>query len=212
MEVIKVKLSELKLIEKNVRMHPRRQIEEYKRSLSMFGQTKNAVVDEDNNVLIGNGLVIAAKELGWNEIGVIRRTDLSKNDKLKLMVSDNKIFGLGIDNLDAVDDIFQQLSGDLNIPGYDEETLKSMVAGAEVVTEDLMQYGKLSESEISSIRNKPSTTITPAVQLSVNKPDEINNQAPAGSNNNENDKVSIKCPKCGEDLWLSKDALRQLLS
>ena len=61
MEILKAKLDELKLAEDNVRLHPRRQIEEYKRSLEKFGQTKNAVIDEGNNVLVGNGLVMAAR-------------------------------------------------------------------------------------------------------------------------------------------------------
>lgn len=217
MEIIRVKLTDLKLIEDNIRMHPRRQIEEYKRSLDKFGQTKNAVIDEDNYVLIGNGLVIAATELGWDEIGAIRRTDLSENDKLKLMVSDNKIFGLGVDNLDAIDNIFQRLQGDLDIPGYDESTLKSMVAEAEVVTEELIRYGQLSESEVTSIRNRPAATIAPVPQSHSDQPENAERQTPVSSNEKSNDVdldncVSLKCPKCGEELWLSKDALRQLLS
>ena len=107
MEISKVKLSDLNLAENNVRLHPKRQIEEYVRSLEKFGQTKNAVIGEDNNVLIGNGLVMADRELGLSEIYAIKRADLSPNDKLKIMVSDNKIFDLGVDNLDMIDKILE---------------------------------------------------------------------------------------------------------
>ena len=82
-QIINVSLEDLKLAENNVRLHPKRQIEEYKRSLTKFGQTKNAVIDEDNNVLIGNGLVIAARELGWEEIYAIQRNDYPTTTNLK---------------------------------------------------------------------------------------------------------------------------------
>ena len=164
-QVISVKLEDLILAENNVRIHPRRQIEEYKRSLEMFGQTKNAVMDEGNNVLIGNGLVMAARELGWTEIYAIRRSDLSENDKLKVMVSDNKIFGLGIDNLDIIDEIFSKLKGDLSIPGYDENTLNLMIADAEDVNAEIADYGKLNNDEVEDIRNRSAYyTTTPKTQ------------------------------------------------
>ena len=56
MKITKIKLADLIPTEKNVRMHPPEQIKEYKRSLEKFGQTKPIVIDEDNNILIGNGL------------------------------------------------------------------------------------------------------------------------------------------------------------
>ena len=212
--VIKVKLADLALAESNVRMHPRRQIEEYKRSLIMFGQTKNAVIDEGNTVLIGNGLVMAARELEWEDIYAIRRSDLSENDKLKLMVSDNKIFGLGVDNLDALDDIFQKLIGDLDIPGYDEATLNSMVAEAEAVTSTIGEYGVLDDGLIESIRNR-------SEPRAYSQPEEGNivTQSAVMTASTENtttdntaeDKIKLICPECEVDIWLSKELLRQLM-
>jgi hypothetical protein len=218
MDIVKIKLGDLKLTEDNVRMHPKNQISEYMRSLEMFGQTKNAVVDENNQVLIGNGLVIAARELGWEEIAVIKRTDLTENDKLKLMVSDNKIYGLGVDNLDAVDAIFERLkvSGDLDIPGYDEEMLKTIVADADAVADSLVGYGSLSEDEINNIRSRPEPKSTFEEKAPDDKTEEHATPAPNnGAEDKEggaDDRISFKCPKCGEETWLSKDALRRLLS
>jgi len=219
MEIINVKLADLALSPDNVRMHPRRQIEEYKRSLSMFGQTKNAVIDEDSRVLIGNGLVMAARELGWEEIYAIRRTGLPENDKLKLMVSDNKIWSLGVDNLDVLDVIFQKLQDDLDIPGYDEDTLKNMIGEAEAVTDEIAGYGRLSDEEIQSISNRPEATIKnpttlEAIQATVAQAPQSQTMATDSHNvpDNENDgKILVECPKCGEEIWLSKDVLRPLM-
>ena len=194
-QIINVRLEDLKLAENNVRLHPKRQIEEYKRSLAKFGQTKNAVIDEDNNVLIGNGLVIAARELGWEKIYALQRNDLSDNDKLKIMVSDNKIYGLGVDNLDVLDDIFHKLIGDLDIPGYDEETLKSMVAEAEAVTGTIGEYGVLDDEQIESIKNRaepraytpPETGDTAAHPIAAIENDDADN---------DNHPSEIECPFC----------------
>jgi len=218
MDIVIVKLADLVLAEENVRMHPKRQIEEYRRSLVMFGQTKNAVIDELNNVLIGNGLVIAAREEGWEEIAAIKRTDLTENQKLKLMVSDNKIFGLGVDNLDTIDRIFERLSDDLNIPGYDEETLKTMIADTETVTTEIGNYGKLTPDEVSDIENRPEprTPTMPAAQTTASTlPHENTDNDITEPDNklleNEENSIPIHCPKCGEKHWLPKDVLRPLM-
>ena len=213
MDILKVKLADLNLASENVRMHPRRQIEEYKRSLEMFGQTKNAVIDEENTVLIGNGLVMSARELGWEEICVIRRIGLSDNEKLKLMVSDNKIWALGVDNLDAIDEVLRKLQSDLDIPGYDEETLRSLVGEAEAIAAEITGYGSLNDDEIASIKNRPEATIKPTGQeVIVSSPvpqgAESRNHTGDGSSADK-DGITVKCSKCGELLWLSKDALRQ---
>ena len=211
MDIVKIKLADLTLAAENVRMHPKRQIEEYKRSLEMFGQTKNAVIDEENTVLIGNGLVMATRELGWEEIYAIRRTGLSENDKLKLMVSDNKIWALGVDNLDAIDEVLRKLQNDLDIPGYDEDTLRSMVGEAEAIAAEITGYGRLTDVEIESIKNRPDTTIKSYAQDPGATTETEINQRSVALDGNGDDSLSAKCQKCGEILWLSKDVLRQLL-
>lgn len=102
MKVIKKRLDDLKHPEKNVRIHSEQQIRELKRSLEKFGQTRALVVDENNVILIGNGLYEAMVSLGYQEASVYVKTELSENDKKKLMIADNKTYALGIDNLDTL--------------------------------------------------------------------------------------------------------------
>ena len=101
MLVEKKRLDELRHPDKNVRIHSEQQIRELKRSLSRFGQTRALVVDENNIILIGNGLYDAMLDLGYTEADVYVKTGLSENDKKKLMIADNRTYSLGIDNLDA---------------------------------------------------------------------------------------------------------------
>lgn len=126
MKVIKKRLDDLKHPEKNVRIHSEQQIRELKRSLEKFGQTRALVVDENNVILIGNGLYEAMVSLGYQEASVYVKTELSENDKKKLMIADNKTYALGIDNLDTLNEFLEELQGDLDIPGYDEDDRRTL--------------------------------------------------------------------------------------
>ena len=117
MKIITMPLSELKHPEDNVRIHSPQQIREFIRSLNQFGQTRLAVIDENNEILIGNGMVMAMQEMGWTEVECTRRTDLSQHDKLKLMMADNKLYAMGIDDLEVINKIRAELEGDFGIPG-----------------------------------------------------------------------------------------------
>ena len=64
MQTITVKIKDLKHPDKNVRMHPPEQIKEMKRSIKQFGQIRPAVIDENNMILAGNGMVAAMREMG----------------------------------------------------------------------------------------------------------------------------------------------------
>ena len=78
MKTVKVKISELRSPEKNVRKHNEKQIKEFCRSLKMFGQIRPVVIDEENVVYCGNGLLEAARSLGWEEIEVLKMGDLDE--------------------------------------------------------------------------------------------------------------------------------------
>lgn len=152
MNVTTKRLDALKHPKKNVRIHSEQQIRELKRSLEKFGQTRAIVVDEDDTILIGNGLYEAMVSLGYQEATVYVKTGLSENDKKKLMIADNKTYALGIDNLETLNEFLEELQGDLDIPGYDEEILQQMVADADEIADKLSEYGTLDESEIQKMK------------------------------------------------------------
>ena len=217
MKVIKKRLDDLKHPEKNVRIHSEQQIRELKRSLEKFGQTRALVVDENNVILIGNGLYEAMVSLGYQEASVYVKTELSENDKKKLMIADNKTYALGIDNLDTLNEFLEELQGDLDIPGYDEEILQQMVADADEVTEKISEYGTLDESEIQKIReaNEKREQKAAAAEISDNNsenssenPNTSDNQSSERQNTTETEpeitetRKFVICPNCGEKIWL----------
>lgn len=217
MKVIKKRLDDLKHPEKNVRIHSEQQIRELKRSLEKFGQTRALVVDENNVILIGNGLYEAMVSLGYQEASVYVKTELSENDKKKLMIADNKTYALGIDNLDTLNEFLEELQGDLDIPGYDEEILQQMVADADEVTEKISEYGTLDESEIQKIKeaNEKREQKAAAAEISDNNsenssenPNTSGNQSSERQNTTETEpeitetRKFVICPNCGEKIWL----------
>ena len=217
MKVIKKRLDDLKHPEKNVRIHSEQQIRELKRSLEKFGQTRALVVDENNVIMIGNGLYEAMVSLGYQEASVYVKTELSENDKKKLMIADNKTYALGIDNLDTLNEFLEELQGDLDIPGYDEEILQQMVADADEVTERISEYGTLDESEIQKIKeaNEKREQKAAAAEISDNNsenssenPNTSDNQSSERQNTTETEpeitetRKFVICPNCGEKIWL----------
>ena len=95
MEIITMKLADLRKPEKNVRIHTEQQLKEFRRSVEMFGQIRPIVVDEKNVILAGNGLYDTLAAMGKDTAEVYRYDNLTENQKKKLMIADNKIFSLG---------------------------------------------------------------------------------------------------------------------
>lgn len=152
MNVIKMPLSALKKPERNVRIHTEKQLREFERSITMFGQIRPIVVDETNTILAGVGCFETLVRMEAEEAAVYRIENLTENQKKKLMIADNKLFGLGIDDIDTFNAFLEELQTDLDIPGYDEDILQSMVAEAEDVSDKISTYGTIDDAEIEEIR------------------------------------------------------------
>lgn len=209
MEIITMKLVDLVKPEKNVRIHTEQQLKEFQRSVKMFGQIRPIVVDENNVILAGNGLYETLIAMGKETADVYKYDNLTENQKKKLMIADNKIFSLGIENLDTLNSFLEDLQGDLDIPGFDEDILKQMVSEAEDVTEKLSEYGTLDDEEIQSIKESgerkeqqiqkaEAEQATPAPQPIA----QLQQEMPEDSEDTTEVKKFVICPKCGEKIWL----------
>lgn len=216
MKIVTKKISELVTPEKNVRIHTEKQLQEYEKSVRMFGQIRPIVIDEKNTILAGRGLFDTLKRMGKETADCYRFTDLTENQKKKLMIADNKIFSLGIENLDTLNEFLIDLQGDLDIPGFDEEILKQMVADADEVTEKISEYGTLNEDEIRNIRENAErreqqaaeavaspapvagNPISAYTEPEANVPD----VAQGGTDSITDVREYVICPDCGKKIWL----------
>ena len=211
MEVSTMKLADIVKPEKNVRIHTKQQLKEFQRSVTMFGQIRPIVIDENNVILAGNGLYDTLVAMGRDTADVYRYDNLTENQKKKLMIADNKIFSLGIENLETLNSFLEDLQGDLDIPGFDEEILKQMVSEAEDITDKLSEYGTLDEEEIRSIKENGEKKEQQIQRMDSEQGEGQTEQAPAVPIQREpaeddGDTAEIRkfiiCSSCGEKIWL----------
>ncbi len=212
MKITKKKLSDLRHPEKNTRMHTDKQLKEFRRSIEMFDQIRPIVIDENNVMLCGNGLYDALVSMGRTEADCYVLTGLSEKEKKKLMLADNRIYSLGVDDMDTFDAFVQELRDDLDIPGFDEEMLQSLVLDVGEVDELLTGYGIVPEDKIQQIKStgekyeaegeaaaQDATEYLP--QAAVEEAREVTGYAePYKAEQSE--RRFIICPKCGERIWL----------
>ena len=198
-----INLADMVSPEVNVRLHPERQIKKLIRNLDKFGQCRDIVLDENNVILAGNGLKEAMERRGDKAATVIRLLGLSEKEKLKFMLADNKTFTLGIEDNDGINAVLAMLGDELDVPGYDENTLKAIVASADEVAEKLMGYGTLNEGQIATIKaagermeTKEATTIQSTMPTnSAPLP-----SAPSTPTESVDEQKPIVCPHCGKPL------------
>lgn len=214
MNIVTKKISELVTPEKNVRIHTEKQLQEYEKSVRMFGQIRPIVIDEKNIILAGRGLFDTLKRMGMETADCYQFDDLTENQKKKLMIADNKIFSLGIENLDTLNEFLIELQGDLDIPGFDEEILKQMVADADEVTEKLSEYGTLNEDEIRNIRENAERREQRSAEAAASPDTPANGNINTEPEDNTPDSLSeesgpiadvrkyVICPDCGRKIWL----------
>ena len=208
MEITTMKLADLIRSEKNVRIHTEQQIKEFRRSVEMFGQIRPIVVDEKNIILAGNGLYDTLVAMGKDTADVYRYDNLTENQKKKLMIADNKIFSLGIENLETLNSFLEDLQGDLDIPGFDEEILKQMVSEAEDITDKLSEYGTLDDEEIQSIKENAERKEQQIQKIKSGQELVSQSVVPSQKDSEESSKEIteirkfVTCPNCGEKIWL----------
>ena len=224
MKEVTKNLSELKRPEHNVRVHGDQQIKEYIRSVEMFGQIRPIVIDENGVVLAGNGLWTALEQMGRTTAQCYVVEGLTEAEKKKLMLVDNKIFDLGVNSQQAFDDILKELKGDIDIPGYDPELLKTLAASLSEATEIINDYGKLSDETVAKMNSQKEEDPAPAVSGSdttgegapVSEEGETAPTDEAGAQEGETSDTEyeaevqtaedgrefVVCPCCGETIWL----------
>lgn len=196
MKLEKIAIDKLKPLDRNVRKHGEKQIEEFVKSLEQFGQIRPFVIDEGNTVLIGNGMLEAMKRAGMETCQAYRVKGLSDLQKKKMVLTDNKIYSLGADNLDNIMDYLQEFAdaGDFDIPGFDAEGIEALTKTAGEVLNDAMAYGVAERPQPRRETNEGGSSVyegQPETET-VSGESETQSDAPP----------SVVCPHCGEVIRL----------
>ena len=84
-------ISELRLSDRNPRIHSRQQIRQIARSIQAFGFNVPVLIDREDKVVAGHGRVLACQHLGWIEVPAIRLDHLGPEQARAFMVADNRL-------------------------------------------------------------------------------------------------------------------------
>ncbi len=133
---------------------------------------------------------------------------LSESQNKKLMVGDNRIFSLGVDDIQGFDDIIAELD-DLDVPGYDEELLKTLTADLGDTDALMAGYGLIDEGTKAEMKKaadryeqKSEEFAQGAEEVKPAPPPAASVEASVEDRAVELDRRYIVCPKCGEKIWL----------
>jgi len=88
MEIMKTE--ELIPYENNAKKHPDQQIRKIMNSIEKYGFNQPIVVDKNNVIIVGHGRFLAANRLGFEEIPVIRKENLTPDEVKAYRIMDNK--------------------------------------------------------------------------------------------------------------------------
>jgi DNA modification methylase len=102
-------INKIKPYENNAKLHPKEQIDQIKKSIKEFGNNDPIAIDENNVIIEGHGRFLALKELGYDEVEIIRLSHMTDEQKKAYILAHNKLTmnsGFDIDVLELeLDDI-----------------------------------------------------------------------------------------------------------
>ena len=167
MEIIKIKIEDLKPYEKNAKIHTREQIEHIKKSIKQFGMNDPVAVWGENNLIIeGHGRLQALKELNYDEIECIRLDHLTDEERKAYTLAHNKLtmntdfdfdmLNIELDDIETID--MEQFGFFTNIEEEIEKELDNVyttkikipqyeITGEEPDIKDLVDSFKVNELE-----------------------------------------------------------------
>ena len=80
------------------------------------------------------------------------KTGMTEHEKLKMMMADNKVYELGLTDLESIDEILKDLNGDFDIPGYDDHLLETITMSFQETDDFISSYGSFSEEDVANVR------------------------------------------------------------
>lgn len=143
-------IRQLRKDKRNARKHSDENIETIRRSLKEVGAARSIVIDEDDNILAGNGTAQAAELSGITKLKVVeadgdtvvavRRTGLTPQQKLRLAILDNRSAELA----EWDPDVLKGISQDIDLSDlFEKEELGILTEQPKEQSESLVPYRRV---------------------------------------------------------------------
>ena len=91
MDIVNIKVADIKPYPKNTKKHPAEQISNIAKSIEKYGFIQPIVLDKNNEIVIGHGRILASKKLKMQEVPCVYAENLSEEDIKALRIIDNKL-------------------------------------------------------------------------------------------------------------------------
>lgn len=163
-----VDIALLNLDPNNAKLHPDRNMQAIKDSLTAFGQVKPVVVRREGMVVLaGNGTTQAAKELGWTKLAV-SIVDMTEAEAAAYGLADNRTSELGKWDFEVVTRLDKLITeAGLPMPGWTSDELQVLRAAdwTPPAAHD-EEFGKKKDSHLSLVfSQKQYDVVVEAVDL-----------------------------------------------
>lgn len=205
MESKKMALASLQEHPKNPNMHPKEQIEDIAKSIKEYGQYYPIIIDENNLILAGHGKKKALELLGKTEGDCIVMRGLSEKQKMKLLLSDNKIQSFSFLNHTIEEDLIKEID-DTDIIGYNAEYISDLIRPVTYDNTGMEPAKPIGEyvAEAREMNTPPTPPANPETQEPLptdehGQPTEALDDDPMAS---FTAKHIITCPHCGKPIEL----------
>lgn len=120
LQIERMSLDEIKTYPNNAKIHTAEQIEQIKESIRSFG-FNDPIAIWHNEIVEGHGRFIAAQELGFKEIDVIRLDELSDEQRRAYMLVHNKLtMNTGFD-MELLEFELENIDMDMEQFGFDDD-------------------------------------------------------------------------------------------
>lgn len=151
-KIEKKAVSKLVKYKKNSRTHSEAQVKQIEASIQEWGWTMPILIDEKNTVLAGHARLLAASNLGIEEVPCIIAKGWSEAQKKAYVIADNKLS----ENAGWDDGLLAQEFGELKELGF-EVTLTGFSLDEIGVLELGPQDGKTDQDDVPDVPEEPTT-------------------------------------------------------
>lgn len=146
---LEVDINSIKLDPQNARKHPEKNLNAIKKSLETYGQRKPIVVNKNTGFIeAGNGLFMAAKELGWDKIAAVFVDD-AKEVAMAYGLMDNQSALISEWDLPTLKDLLTELDDgevDMDVTGFTSKEIEDLMNQCFVPEEGLTDDDAIPEN------------------------------------------------------------------
>ena len=151
LEVEYISIDDIKPYEKNAKIHTEEQIEQIKKSIQEFGMNDPIGIWRDNIIIEGHGRLMACKELGMQEVPVIRLDDLTDDQrKAYTLIHNQTTMNTGFD-LDILNEELASIDLDMSDFGFDEIELDDIEEEQEIVEDEVPEVSEEPKAKLGDI-------------------------------------------------------------